>query len=314
MTTTLSTPARRPADLGTATSTSAPPRSAATLTLAWIRRHPVPAFYILSFAISWTSILLIIGGPFNLPGSSQQIQVLFLPVMLGWLAGPSVTGILLTGLVSGRAGYRDLRARIFRWRVDRRWYAIALVTAPCVYLSLSGLLSLLSADFVPAIIVSGDKWGLTFMGLAYGLFGGGVLEELGWTGFATPRLRQRFGIVATGLSTGLLWGAYHFSVIFWSTSPPPQWPLGISILLFQLFAWLPAYRILMVWVYDRTQSVLLAMLMHASLTAGMLILQPAGPLMMTGQDLLVWLVAFSAAWWLIVLAGGLLTKGYRSGL
>jgi hypothetical protein len=46
------------------------------------------------------------------------------------------------------------------------------------------------------------------------------------------------------------------------------------ILPLQLFAWLPAYRVQMLWVHEHTQSLLLAMLMHATLTAGMLILQP----------------------------------------
>src|SRR4030095_1917384 len=115
------------------------------------------------------------------------------------------------------------------------------------------------------------KAGVLAMALAYGLIGGGFLEELGWTGFAVPRLRARYGLVATGLVTGLLWGAYHFTVIYWSSTPAGA--LGFTVLLVQLFAWLPAYRILMVWVYDHTQSLLVAMLMHGSLSASMLISQ-----------------------------------------
>ena len=118
-----------------------------------------------------------------------------------------------------------------------------------------------------------------------------------WAGRASPcpELRQRYSVLRTGLLVGLLWGAYHFSIIYWSGSHPGA--LGLAILLLQLFAWLPAYRILMVWVYDRTESLLVAMLMHASLTAGMLILQP---LAMAGMTLLVWLLAFAAAWWVVV--------------
>ena len=149
------------------------------------------------------------------------------------------------------------------------------------------------------------------MGLAYGILGGGFLEELGWTGFAVPRFRQRRTILATGVIAGSLWGAYHFSVIYWATSPPPSGVLGLAILFLQLFAWLPAYRVLMVWVYDRTQSLLLAMLMHGSLTAGMLILQPQEPLAMVGPNLLTWLLAFSAVWWIIVAGVGVATHGYR---
>jgi uncharacterized protein len=75
----------------------------------------------------------------------------------------------------------------------------------------------------------------------------------------------------------------------------------------QLFAWLPAYRVLMVWVYEHTRSLLLAMLIHASLTAGMLILQP---LALAGGTLLIWLVAFAATWWVILGVVALVTRGH----
>ena len=47
---------------------------------------------------------------------------------------------------------------------------------------------------------------LLLMGFGYGLLGGGLLEELGWTGFAVRRLRQRYGVLRTGLFVGVLWG------------------------------------------------------------------------------------------------------------
>ena len=276
---------------------------------AFIQRHQLFSFYVLAFAISWAGILLLIGGPANFPGTSDQIHNLFLPVMLAWLAGPSLASMLMTGLVSGRTGYRELLSRILRWRVGARWYAVALLTAPLVYIALCFGLSLIWPEFISGIFVTNDKTGLLLMGLAYGLLGGGLLEELGWTGFAVPRFRATQSILLTGLSVGLLWGAYHFSVIFWATNPSPSGPLGIAILFAQLFAWLPAYRVLMVWVYEHTQSLLLAMLMHASLTAGMLTLQPQGPLMMSGPMLLIWLVAFAATWWVILGVVALATAG-----
>jgi membrane protease YdiL (CAAX protease family) len=279
---------------------AAPPRN-------FIKRHPVPAFYVLAFAISWGGILLVIGGPGNFPGTGAQVEKLFLSVMLAWLAGPSIASVVVTALVDGMAGYRELLARLLRWRVGARWYALALLAAPLVYVALAFALSLTSAAFLPGILVTSDRSALVLMGLGYGLLGGGFLEELGWTGFAVPRLGQRYGVVRTGLIVGLLWGAYHLSVIVWSGSHTGA--LGLAILLAQLFAWLPAYRVLMVWVYQRTESLLVAMLMHASLTAGMLILQP---LAMAGVTLLSWLIAFAAAWWVVVAAVVVANRGQRS--
>jgi len=147
------------------------------------------------------------------------------------------------------------------------------------------------------------------VGPAAGLLGGGFCEELGWTGFAVPRLRQRYGVLTTGLIVGVLWGAYHFSVIYWSSSPSGALPL--VILLAQLFAWLPAYRVLMVWVYDRTGSLLVVTVMHTSLIASTLfILAPAA---MAGVVYVAWSLALAAAFWVavaavVVASGGQLTR------
>jgi CAAX protease family protein len=274
---------------------------------AFIKRHPVLTFYALAFVLSWGGILIVVGGPGGYPGTPEQVAQLFLFVMLAWLAGPSVASLLVTGLVDGRAGLRELLSRLLKWRVSARWYAVALLTAPLVYVAMSFALSLTSRAFLPNILITSDTAALLLMGLAYGLLGGGFCEELGWTGFAVPRLRQRYGVLTTGLIVGVLWGAYHFSVIYWSSSPSGALPL--VILLAQLFAWLPAYRVLMVWVYDRTGSLLVAMLMHAVLTSGMIILTPTA---ISGAPLLTWLVVLAAVLWGVVAAVGVASGGHLS--
>jgi hypothetical protein len=72
---------------------------------------------------------------------------------------------------------------------------------------------------------------------------------------------------------------------------------------------LPAFRVLMVWVYDRTGSLLVAILMHASLTASTLILQP---LAVSGVALLAVTLAYAAATWVVVAAVVLAQGGYLS--
>jgi len=75
-------------------------------------------------------------------------------------------------------------------------------------------------------------------------------------------------------------------------------PLALFVPL-DLFSFLPVYRVLMVWVYDRTASLLVAMLMHASVTASTLIL---GPLALSGMPLLTYLLLLAAALWVVVTA------------
>ena len=118
--------------------------------LAFIKRHPVDSYYALTFTISWGVLLLIIYANGGLPTTREAFagQVsLAIPAMLG---GPAIAGILMTGFVSGKAGYRDLLSRLLRWRVGVGWYAVALLSAPLVFVVVHVLLSAVSPIFCPA--------------------------------------------------------------------------------------------------------------------------------------------------------------------
>src|SRR5437763_5521290 len=96
---------------------------------SFIKLHPVLTYYVLTFAISWGGMLLV-GGRGLFAGTNWQTDPLFQLAVLALLVGPPIAGLLLTGLVDGRAGDRELLSRLLHWRVDIRWYAVALLTAP----------------------------------------------------------------------------------------------------------------------------------------------------------------------------------------
>jgi hypothetical protein len=217
----------------------------------------------------------------------------------------------MTALVSGKAGLRELLARGLRWRVSPAWWAAALLTGPALVAAVLFGLSLYSADFVPGLLTTNNKLALVIFGLAWGLVGGGLLEELGWTGFAVPTLRERYGALTTGLIVGVLWGTWHLLIAFWaSRGLAGEAPLVgfIGGFLAFYFVALPAYRVLMVWLYDHTRSLLLVMLMHAVLSASTLILQPAAA---RGQ--FTWNFLLGAALWAVVAGLAALRQGELSG-
>ena len=113
---------------------------------AFIKSHPVLSYFVLAFAISWGGFVLVV-GPGGFPGTGSQFDTLTMFVVLAMLAGPSVAGLLLTGLVSGRAGLRELLSRLLRWRVGARWYAVALLTAPILAAAALFALSISSPIF-----------------------------------------------------------------------------------------------------------------------------------------------------------------------
>jgi len=270
---------------------------------AFVKSHPVLSYFVLAFAISWGGMLLLI-----LAGGSGGIP------MLAWTAGPPVAGILLTGLVYGRAGFRNLLTRMTRWRVGARWYAVALLTAPLLFTAILLALSLASPEFLPRILTTNDMAAVLLFGIGWGLIGGGFFEELGWTGFAVPTLlrRMRYGVLSTGLIVGVLWAALHFLVFFWMGRPTGALPLAIFVPLdvFSVVVGMTAFRVLMVWVYDRTgESLLVAMLMHASYTASTFIL---GPLTISGVAFLTYMFAAAAVLWVVVGVVAVASGGHLS--
>jgi uncharacterized protein len=169
---------------------------------AYVKNYPVLSFYALAFAISWGGILLVLGlGPGTFSPTPQQFQKAVPYAVPAMVLGPGVAGILLTGLIDGRAGLREFRARLLKWRVGARWYAVALFTAPLLIMGVMLSLSLISPEFLPRIFIATDKASVLLLGMAAGLTAG-IFEELGWTGFAVPRMRLRYSVLATGLIVG----------------------------------------------------------------------------------------------------------------
>ena len=257
------------------------------------RRHAVTIYFVLTIVLTWGCMALA-ASPGGFPLTEAQLEKNGALVYIAMLIGPTGAGLLMTGLLDGKAGFRALRDRLFRWRVGLRWYAVALLTAPVLIVLILLVLSTISADFRLEILSAEDPAGLVISSIAIGL-AVGLFEELGWTGFAVPNMNAKRGVLANGLILGLVWGLWHF---------PPFWEadtfsaaLPLALLLGRLFSWLPPYRVLLVWMYDRTESVLLTLLMHAGLVAGLSILVPAA---LTGTALLTWILSLAVVLWVVV--------------
>jgi membrane protease YdiL (CAAX protease family) len=273
-----------------------------------MRSHPVAAYYGLVFAISWGGILIVI-LPTGIPGNTDEVARLMPFTLLALFAGPSIAGVVMTGLTGGKAGFGALFSRLNRWRVGFRWYAAALLLAPLLVTAVLLAFSLASPEYLPGILSAESKASLILLGIGMGLVGGGLLEELGWTGFVVPRLRLRHAAFPAALFVGVLWGVWHFLIAFWTGGAfaGDDWAAyAVGVLAFYLAA-LPAWRVLLVWLHDRSGSLLLVMLMHASLSASTLILQPT----VTGPPFAAWNLAFAALLWAVVGAVAVTHRGSR---
>ncbi len=132
-----------------------------------IKNHRLVAYYLLVFVISWGFTLFAIGPRAFL--GLQAIHATSIPlVCVAALAGPSIGGVVLTALVHGRAGLRDLGRRLARWRLGTRWWAVALLTAPLVIAVILLGLSSFSRTFLPAFLTASNFEALLVVGIVAG--------------------------------------------------------------------------------------------------------------------------------------------------
>lgn len=218
---------------------------------AAIRRHPLGAYFLLAFTLSWgywIPIAVAGGRPSHFPG----------------LLGPMLAAILITGIIHGRPGLRDLGSRMARWRVPARWYATATAPAAAGLVALGGLWAA-GAD-LPSLDQLSVMPGLPTLGwlavLVLALVVNGYGEETGWRGFAWPRLRQRHTLAGAALLLAVPWALWHLPT-FWLDTGLRSFPL---LLLPGFLVGMAAGAVVLGWLYEQAHSsILIVALFHACL-------------------------------------------------
>jgi len=219
---------------------------------SFIKRHSVVIFFVLAFAISWISVYAVIGEKF---WARLALEFSDLGVMaFAMLNGPFIAGLLMTYLVDGKLGLKKLLNKMTKYSVAGRWY-LPILIFPTLLLVVSVLLSIVvSPELAPVLST-------------FGLIGGpfaGFLEETGWMGFAYPKMKGRRSALSTSIYFGVIHGVWHIVADFlgnYNTFSGYWLPY-----FFGFFLHVVALRVLIVWVYSNTDSVFLAILMHASST------------------------------------------------
>jgi CAAX protease family protein len=256
-----------------------------------VKRHPLAIYFALAFLISWAAVFWVI-APTGIIGTGADYASRGPLVFVAMLLGPSAAGLAVTALFGGRAGFDSLWARERRWRVGGWWMAVLITPALVAVL---GLLSIWWPELTPALLAAPDKGTLLALALGIGLLAG-CLEDLGWTGFALPRMQQRWSWVRSGLVLGVIWGVWHLLADFWGNAD--AWgPLYLTRYLLWCVVAFTAYRTLIAWAYHHTGSLLLAQLMHAGFTGGQVLLAPT---LTPSSSGLLWYAAFAVSMCLVV--------------
>jgi len=229
--------------------------------LRFIHRYPLAWFFILAFALGTGAIGLVAQGA--VPPSLALASVL----------SASIAGIIMTGILDGKAGLKLMLSRLTIWHAGiGTWLGAILLPIPAF---------LVGSFFNP--MFNGDPISLSSIKPSFNLLPlfivffivSGLGQELGWTGFLTPRLQARFSALTTSVIRSVLVGIWHVPLLVFSGLQPntfPDFPYGawmiqegfpvtFSVVLVLILPW----SIFQTWMFNNTKgSLLLAAVLHAS--------------------------------------------------
>lgn len=260
-------------------------------------KHPTLTYSVLTLAISWGfwTALIVTGLRFD-----QGRLTLGSGLYLLGAFGPTISAVMITGRLLGRAGVRSLLMRVKLWRVGVGWYAFVLLGPAAIQ-----LLSLGLATMFGVVLDLSKLPPLYFLPLAFPLIlllGGPLQEEFGWRGFALPRIQERQSALLASLVLGFVWGLWHLPLYWLPGTPHNQLVSGKISDAFVMAAYvlqIVALSVLFTWVYNNTKgSLLMALLLHASFNTGVLFYLPGlGPeaqnTVFAINTLILWILAFA---------------------
>ncbi len=247
------------------------PRAPTSLLKHMVIDHPLVAFFALAFLGGWLvlSPTVLFESGFGLVPVALPAPAVMLSFVPAAMAGPALAAFVVTRIVEGKEGTRKLlRRRVLRWRVGVHWYLIAIFGVPIVYFVAAGLV--LGTAPLDALI---EKWPFVFTSylpkVVMVFLIVSLWEEIGWMGFALPRLQDRYGPLLASAVLGVLWALWHLPAYFGSTQVVAD-KVGLGDLdrllyLLPLLILLAVFtRIVMTWLFNAAAgSVVVATLFHA---------------------------------------------------
>lgn len=243
---------------------------------AAIRRHPLLVFFVLAFAITWAPV----------------------PFGVFMAAGPLIGALVVTAVVGGRRGLRELCSRVIRWRVGWQWYTAALLIPLAVGLASGGLTVALGApgSVFGELEISGLVL-LFALRLVIPIFSP-IGEEPGWRGFALPRLLADRSPLEVTLFLGVIVAVWHVPLVFIASEDLAPLFLLTTVAVTFFYTWL---------FVNTGGSVFITILAHAA--EGLLGREFSGTDGFVGADESHWVLLYTAGW--CAVAVGLLVFDWK---
>jgi membrane protease YdiL (CAAX protease family) len=213
-------------------------------------------FFLVTYTVSWVCFCSAAIIP-----EGTTLALLRVPLLLLGTFAPSLVAIGLTTWENGTTGMQSFLGQLFKWRnvdvrkVNVRWYLFAIGYMAAIKLAVA----LVHRAITGAWPAFGDTaWYVIAVAIVFStpVQAG---EEIGWRGYALPRLAARMGYARASVLLGVIWACWHLPLFFVPSLDMygqsfPVWALSVT-----------ALSVAITWLYAHTEgSLLLVMLMHSA--------------------------------------------------
>ena len=237
----------------------------------WVSRHPILAYFVLAFLLTWTLELPMLLGKDGLGILAYHVPMPIYVILFlaSSYAGPTRGAIYITSMIDGKDGVREFFRRYRLWRVEVRWYLFAFFALPLISLASASVFmgrevfSALAANwkifftaYLPAMLIfpAFITWG----------------EEPGWRGFALTRMQEKYEPWLAALVVGFFHGLWHLPIFILVSGPAADGPFHLPRFLINVLG-IMMLGVIWAWVFNNSkQSILMAVLLHASSNANQL--------------------------------------------
>ena len=225
----------------------------------WTKQHSLVVYFVLAYVITWT---------FEIPlAAVKQGWISFpIPFAIHYLGsfGPLLAALIVTALTRGGSGIRQLFSGLFKWRVGWGWFLFS-VFSPIAMFALAVIVTRLTSGAWPNLKLLGEVEYLPNLGivgaLILWLLTWGFGEEVGWRGFALPRLQKGRSALTATVILGVIHAFWHLPAFFYKDT---YMAMGLIVGLPMLVISVTAAAIMFTWIYNSTRgSLLMVVLFHA---------------------------------------------------
>lgn len=204
-----------------------------------MKKHDLILFMAITFIISWFPWYA---------GLGNEVMTM----------GPSLAALLVTVIIYGRKGLKDLIVPFLRVRNRFTFFWIALLGPGIIYVAAIGVHRIAGGELPPFIMIL-EEWKLLPLYLLFVVlmpWNGPIGEEIGWRGFALSRLQNKIGALRASLFIGIIWGVWHLPTFFHSMGVTGVLAGHYGILLFLLIYTLGTVSnsIFMTWLYNKSRG------------------------------------------------------------